>query len=41
MKQILRSVLAVGCGCRSPDTGAVKAQMQERSRTIALTAAEG
>ena len=37
MRQILRSVLAVGCGCRSPDTGAVKVQMREESQTIAQT----
>lgn len=36
MKQILRSVLTVGCGCRLQDTGVLKARMREASQTIEL-----
>lgn len=40
MRQTLRSVPAVECGCRLPDTGVVKVRMRERSLTTAHTAVE-
>ena len=39
MRQTLRNVPAVECGCRLRDTGVVRGRMQEKSQTTAHTAA--